>query len=135
MNKAFRLTKQKKIVLDEVLSRCDHPTAEQIYLSIHEKFPNISKSTVYRNLDVLSQEGLLNRIVHKEGDRFDLTLNNHYHVYCKICHKLVDTRIPYNKDFDKKVAAETSFLIDKHSLVFEGICPECQEKMKGKINE
>ena len=98
----------------------------------NQKYPNISKSTVYRNLDVLSQEGLLNRIVHKEGNRFDLTLNNHYHVYCKICHKLVDTGIPYNEDFDKKVAAETCFLIDKHSIVFEGICPECQEKMKGK---
>lgn len=126
-NKNYRLTEQKKIVLEEVQSRYDHPTAEEIYLKIHEKYPGISKSTVYRNLDVLNQEGLIRRIKVVGGDHFDLTVKKHYHVICKNCHKVVDAEIEYRNDYDDEVAKQTGFTIDEHSLIFEGLCPDCKK--------
>lgn len=130
MNNSFRLTKQKQIVLNEVKSRYDHPTADEIYESIHAKYPGISKSTVYRNLSVLNKEGLI-RLVKVSGvAHFDLTLKNHMHVVCKCCHKVVDVGVSYNADYDKTVEEKTGFIIDEHNFMFEGICPECQRKLK-----
>lgn len=132
MNKNFRFTKQKKIVLDEVTSRFDHPTADQIYENVHRRNNSISKSTVYRNLDVLEKEGLIKRIKLSDCDRFDLTLKDHYHLLCKVCNRIFDTNIKYNNEYDKKVSKETGFIIYNHSILFEGICPECQNKLNLK---
>ena len=55
--KATRYSMQREIVLENVLSRKDHPTAEMIYEDVRETIPNISLGTVYRNLNLLSDEG------------------------------------------------------------------------------
>mgnify|MGYP003293880822 CR=1 FL=1 len=128
MNKSYRLTEQKKIVLDEVRSRFDHPTAEEIFNSVHANYPGISKSTVYRNLDVLSQEGLILRIKVTGGDHYDLTTKKHYHVICKKCHKVVDADIKYCESYDKEVEEQTGYSIDQHAMLFEGLCPDCKEE-------
>ena len=130
MNKQFRFTKQKRIIYEAVTSRCDHPSAEDIYNAIHIKYPSISKSTVYRNLDVLSEEGLIRRIKTPTFDRFDLTLNEHSHIVCKICHKMLDVNFIPSNNIDKLVSEETGFLIDSHQMIFEGICPSCLKKIK-----
>lgn len=131
-NKQTRLTNQRTIVLNEVLNRCDHPTAEVIYESIHEKHPNISKSTVYRNLGILVEEGKISQIKIPHGDRFDLTTKKHYHVYCKECGKVIDADIEHHEDIDVVVSKKTGFAIENHNLVFEGICPECQKRLNKK---
>lgn len=123
----LRSTKQRQIVYDEVLSRWDHPTADMIYESIHKAHPNLSKSTVYRNLDILAKEGKINRIVIPGGDRFDLTIEKHFHVHCKKCGKVIDTNTTYSQKVDKIVSEETGFLVENHNVVFEGICEECQK--------
>ncbi len=131
MNKQRRLTIQRRVVYEEVLSRCDHPTADQIYKSIHTTYPRISKSTVYRNLDILSKEGKINLISFPSGNRYDLTLEKHYHVICKNCGKVVDVDLPYVEELDKNVSSKSGFKITKHSMIFEGLCTECY-KMKEK---
>lgn len=129
MNKQYRFTKQKRIVYGEVMSRCDHPTANDVFSSIHEKHPSISLSTVYRNLDVLAKEGLIKRIRVSGCDHFDLTLKDHNHILCKHCHKLVDLDGEFNHELEENMAKQTGFTIDFHNLVLEGICPSCQDKL------
>jgi len=129
IKKNLRNTEQRQIVYDAVIGRCDHPTAEEIYFDIHKNYPNISKSTVYRNLDVLSNEGKIQRIKIPGGDRFDLTLCGHSHVVCKMCGKVIDTHIN-EKNVESEVSKETGFEIVGHNLFFEGICPDCLNKIK-----
>ena len=111
------------------MSRCDHPTADKIYENIHKKFPNISKSTVYRNLEILNDEGKINKIVIPNSNRFDLRLDDHYHIHCKICDCVEDVTLDYKSIYDKKISKETGFSILGHNMVFEGICPNCQTKI------
>ena len=121
-----RNTRQRKIILDDVCSRCDHPDAEAIYNQVSKQDPNISLATVYRNLSVLADEGLINHIQLPDADRFDLTTEAHYHFICEKCGRLLDIPIEYNKELDTSV--EGGFVIHSHQTLFKGLCPECANK-------
>ncbi len=124
-----RNTKQRDIVFNSVTSRCDHPTADEIYLEINKENPHISKGTVYRNLNILSKNGKISHIKVPGSDRFDLRLDNHYHIICTECGKVVDAPIEYEKEEDSIVSKSTGFEIKRHRTVFEGICPECKKSL------
>ena len=74
-----RDTKQRKMVLEAVLSRCDHPTADQIYSDLRMKDDKISRGTVYRNLGILAEDGDITNVKVPAADRFDSRLDRHYH--------------------------------------------------------
>lgn len=129
MNRNIRNTNQRSVILSNVLSRKDHPSADDIYLSIHEKYPTISRGTVYRNLKLLADQGkILHISVPNTADRFDSTLNKHYHFVCEVCKKVYDIDVPYMKSLDKQINNIDGFLIKDYDLVFKGICPECRKK-------
>lgn len=128
--KNHRNSKQRQIILDAVRARCDHPSADQIYLDVRAKDNKISKGTVYRNLGILSEmEEILNVKV-PAADRYDLRIDQHYHIYCTGCGKTFDAPINYNSEYDEQVKEATGFQIHRHRLVFEGLCPECAAKEK-----
>ena len=104
-----RETKQRRIVLETVRSHTDHPTANTICEEVHAIDGKISQSTVYRNLNCLSEDGDL-----------------HYHIICLKCGKVIDIPFNYLSDPDEKVANATGYTVFRHRAVFEGICPECK---------
>ena len=123
-----RDTKQRQLVLDAVRERHDHPTADDIYLTVREKDSRISRGTVYRNLSLLSDEDEIAHIKVPGADRYDLRTDHHYHMICIKCSKVIDVPIPYNSEIDDVVGSETGYSVKHHSLIFEGICPECQDE-------
>jgi Fur family transcriptional regulator, ferric uptake regulator len=126
--KQLRNTKQRQIVLETVLEHCDHPTADQIYFYVRKKDEKISRGTVYRNLNILSEEGEILHVKVPGVDRFDSRQDLHYHLLCSECGKLTDLADPYDSKLDRKIARESGYQISRHRLIFEGICPECQKK-------
>lgn len=123
-----RNTIQKALVLEAVLSLKNHPTADQIYTYIIEKYPGISRATVYRNLNFLTEEGRVKRLpVSDTADRFDHNTRGHYHVLCKSCGDFSDIDIVYLSELDKKAAECSGFALNGHDIVFRGICPACQK--------
>ena len=84
-----RNTIQRQLVIAAVRSLGNHPTAEQVYNDIITKYPDISKGTVYRNLNTLVESGLLSKVsVPSAADRYDYILTKHYHVQCTRCKSL-----------------------------------------------
>ena len=82
----LKRSKQRDAILSFLATRYDHPTAETVYLNIKEEFPNISLGTVYRNLNLLSEIGEIQKISSGVGpDRFDGNPAPHYHFLCKKC--------------------------------------------------
>lgn len=128
--KKQRNSKQKQMILDAVRARCDHPTADQIYLDVRGKDDKISKGTVYRNLGVLAEGGEITNVKLNAADRYDLRAGRHYHIICTECRRVVDAPIEYKEGYDEEIEAETGFQINRHRLIFEGLCPECIEKNK-----
>ena len=77
-----RNSRQREIIRDAVMARCDHPTADQIYLDVREKDDKISRGTVYRNLGILSENGNVTNVKVPAADRYDSRLDRHYHLFC-----------------------------------------------------
>ena len=124
-----RNTIQRDLVKQAVYDMKSHVTADELYEFLKAKHPSIGKGTVYRNLEVLVEEGSVRKVEVPSGPaRFDFTLKNHYHVKCVECGGVFDV------DMD-----EVSGLIDKihdthgmdfltYDIAFKGICKNCKEK-------
>jgi len=129
---AHRNTQQRQLVFDVVQKSCDHPTAERVYNRAREAAPHISLGTVYRNLAHLSESGAIKRLVSGVGpDHFDFNLENHFHFLCSHCGEMTDIPkefSPSEKEVEKPTSA--GFDIKGYSLIYMGICPECQNKLK-----
>lgn len=123
-----RQTRQRQLVLDTVKERLDHPTADMLYLDVRKKDEKISRGTVYRNLNVLADEGEILHIKVPGVDRFDWRTDYHYHVLCTGCGKVSDLDEKYNKALDRRIGKESGYQIARHRTIFEGLCPECQRK-------
>ena len=122
----MRKTIQQRLVLEAAISLC-HPTAEDIYQSISERYPSISRGTVYRNLNALSAASELRRVSVPIGpDRFDKTLAPHYHRVCKRCGAIEDAGIPYQEQIQALAAGLADFASDNHDIIFWGTCAKCR---------
>lgn len=132
-----RNTIQRKLVLEAVFNLRNHPTAEDIYQEIAKSHKSISRGTVYRNLNLLVEEGQINKVSLYDGaDRFDYHLDKHNHVKCTVCEQLFDTPTSTEDAMDeiielnRKIAQSFDFNITGYEIIFSGICPNCKEKME-----
>lgn len=122
-----RNTRQRQLVLDAVRARCDHPTAEDIYQDVRAIDGKVSRGTVYRNLNLLTETGTITTVKAPGTARFDWRCDGHGHAVCRRCGAVADIRLPYDAELDERAGAESGFSVDSHSLVFEGTCPACRE--------
>lgn len=122
-----RNTIQCALVLDAVNQLRCHATADEIYQAIVQEHPNISKGTVYRNLQRLCETGeIRKREIPGGADRFDHLCGNHYHAKCEKCGRVFDVDMEYIPDLEKSIQDAHGFVFTGHNLVFKGICPECK---------
>ncbi len=133
--KQQRSTKQRRMVLEAVRARNDHPSADQLYLDIRAGDPRISRGTVYRNLNLLAANGELRHVKVPGVDRFDWRVEPHYHLLCGRCGRVADIPLPYQKEWDREMAEQTGYEVFCHRTVFEGLCPECRQKEPEKPEE
>ncbi len=121
-----RNTFQKKLILDVISNYKNHPTAEDVFNIIHKNYPNISKATVYRNLKLMANNGIIKKLeMNDTFEHYDLN-HNHYHAKCVFCSKIIDLDIPYQKELDQKV--KEKFNIIGHDTIFKIICNDCKKE-------
>lgn len=121
----MKKSKQRDAIIAELHSRCDHPTAEDIYLNLKKTMPNLSLGTVYRNLNRLSSEGVIGKLFIGGADRFDYNANNHYHLLCTKCNGLFDINMPIDSELDQQASNYVNGVVVTHSLTFIGECENC----------
>ena len=129
--KKQRNSKQRRIILDAVTARSDHPTADQIYLDVRAIDGKISRGTVYRNLGILSENEEITNVKVPAADRYDSRCDRHYHIFCTGCGRVFDAPLSYHAEYDGQIEEETGFQIHRHRLIFEGLCPDCRKKSGG----
>ena len=124
MNK--RKTIQRSLVLETVQELRCHATADEIFETIVKKHPNVSRGTVYRNLNLLSDIGEIRKMGITSGaDRFDHQCHEHYHARCVKCGRVFDVEMDFIADMEKKIKNIQGFKFIGHDLIFKGICNEC----------
>ena len=125
----MRITKQRKVILEQLKKHKDHPGADVIYTEVRKIIPKISLGTVYRNLEKLSDKGIILKIESGTGhNRFDPTPEPHPHFRCLECGKVEDIpleiAVPVLQESEPWVSARE---IRAAVLEYSGLCSECRE--------
>ena len=91
--KLRRNTPQRRVILQEICQMTSHPTAAELYAAVRQRLPRISLGTIYRNLEVLHEDGMIRKMEFAGIEsRFDGTLKQHDHVRCTECDRVDDIR-------------------------------------------
>lgn len=127
----MRMTQQRKAILETMRKLKTHPTADELYRMLKKSHPKISLATVYRNLEVLSQEGFIRRLELGGSNqrRYDGNPSPHWHVHCQNCGKVGDVWMEEDIDILSRVKSSEDFDLYKVNLEFWGLCPQCKEKL------
>lgn len=126
-HKVLRKTNQRKVILEELCKVYSHPTASEVYEMVRKKLPRVSLGTVYRNLELLSNFGTIQKLDFGEPHkRFDGNPDPHYHINCSRCGKVEDVHIPLRTDLENEAETLTSYKISGHHVTYSGLCPDCQ---------
>ena len=126
--KTLKYSRQRESIKSCLMNRCDHPTADALYTTLREQFPNISLGTVYRNLNLLVDLGEIKKIPSGDGiDHFDYDTSPHYHFVCRQCGCIRDLPMPVSETLEQGAAAFVDGTIEDHSLIFRGVCSSCRE--------
>jgi Fur family peroxide stress response transcriptional regulator len=124
-----KLTPQRDAVLQVILAREDHPTANEIFDAARQRLPTISYATVYNSLRYLKEAGLVHEI--KFGDsasRYDRETDRHDHAICNSCGKLVDFDLPQTAELMQAAARKSRFKPESVHLTLRGLCVDCRER-------
>src|SRR5690625_6308965 len=90
-----RITPQRHAVLEYLLTSMSHPTADEIYKALEQKFPNMSVATVYNNLRILREIGLVRELTYgDDSSRFDSNMRDQYHIICEKRRKIIAFQHP-----------------------------------------
>ena len=129
IQRPMRHSRQRELVLQVVKESSDHPVADVIYERAREADVSISKGTVYRNLNLLSELGEIRKLFMPIGpDHYDFNLENHYHFICRNCNRVVDASIPYDEKLNEAKAELPGFKTEWHRLILVGLCDECNKE-------
>jgi Fur family transcriptional regulator, ferric uptake regulator len=122
-----RNTRQRQVILEELRKLKTHPTASGLYAIVRERLPKISLGTVYRNLEMLCEVGLVQKFEFGGGEaRYDGTIDHHDHIRCANCGRLDDVCCP-PLDLPGDSANDLGgYTILGHRLEYFGVCPACQ---------
>ena len=117
------------IILEELRRHNNHPSADELYARVRHRLPRISLGTVYRNLEVLSQLGEIQKLeLSGSLKRYDGIRNRHYHIRCVQCDRVEDAPIAPLNQIENELYGTTVYEIIGHNLEFTGLCPDCTKK-------
>ena len=123
----YRKSKQRDEVLNVLRNTQSHPTANWIYDQLKRDNPRLSLGTVYRNLTILVEQGLVDRIdFGSTFDRYEAKKLMHYHFVCEKCGEVSDLEIPIMTELNGMVEQKIGLKTNTHRLEFFGICKKCE---------
>lgn len=124
-----RYSRQRELIYTALKNTDKHPTAETVYNWLKPENPALSLGTVYRNLNQLADEGEVLRLSFPV-ERYDANTNPHAHLLCRICGNVYDMmEIEYDSSLDEFAEYSSGHSVERHDLLFTGICNQCREKL------
>jgi len=121
----LKVTPQRLTIIEE-LYKNGHMNIDELYVNLKEKFPSISLATIYKNINSMVDILYVSEVkIPNKKSVYELTKEEHSHLVCNKCNTILD--IDLNLSTIKDEASKKSgFNLSKSSVVFTGLCPECQ---------
>ena len=136
--RGLRFTEPRRMILDVLSGTNEHLSAEDIYMRVHQQYPIMGLTTVYRTLDILEKMGVIAKFYFGDGrKRYELVQNSqkpghHHHMVCINCKQIIDyddfveEEVDLLKKVETALARKHRFQITGHVIQFYGLCDECQ---------
>jgi len=136
----YRLTIGREAILSVLSKAEDHLSAEDIYMKIHPRCPNVGLTTIYRTLDVLSNLGMVYKFDFGDGRaRYELAegpkgAHHHHHLVCTSCNRVIDytdfidEEVELLRETEKGLSRKYDFKINNHVIQFYGLCDQCNKQ-------
>ncbi|MCR5446462.1 MAG: transcriptional repressor [Schwartzia sp.] len=130
--KGYKITPQRRAVLDAFQAFENFPTAQQLLTAVRKTHPDVSLDTIYRNLSLLTELGAVHEIRRSSGNVYELATSghHHHHLVCTKCGKTECIDMCPISDAYTKEAEKKGFLITGHIFEFYGLCSDCRKKRK-----
>lgn len=120
----LKVTPQRLVIVESVYNY-GHINIDKLYAKIKEIFTTISLATIYKNIHIMSEKGLIKEVkIPDEKNVYELTKKEHSHIVCTKCHNITDIELN-TKELVNQATVLSDFQIDKSAIVFNGICKEC----------
>ncbi|WP_219839036.1 Fur family transcriptional regulator [Paenibacillus sp. R14(2021)] len=124
-----RMTPQRHAILSFLMHSKSHPTADEIYKSLSSSFPSMSVATIYNNLRLFVDAGLIKELTYgDDSSRFDADLSEHYHAICRSCGTIVDFDHPPLTGVEEAASRVTGFRVEGHRMEIYGQCATCASR-------
>jgi Fur family ferric uptake transcriptional regulator len=136
----YRITASREAILG-VLTRSDkHLSAEDIYIKVHDAYPAIGLTTIYRTLEILVDMGLVFKFDFGDGRaRYELAegsdkSGHHHHLVCTECKRVIDytdfidDEVELLRKTETGLSKKYDFQITNHLIQFYGLCRKCKKK-------
>ena len=127
MEKVSKHFKKRDAILTCLRSTMEHPSADWIYARLKPEYPDISLGTVYRNLTLFKQQGIITSLGTVSGvERFDANTEPHVHFVCTNCDAVIDLpHLAVPKELCRQAADDAGGEVAACQLTFTGICNRC----------
>ena len=124
-----RNTIQRDITLQAVRSLGNHATADEIYAYVSQEHPRIGRGTIYRNLNILAEEGKIRKLKIPDGpDCFDHNCTEHHHMRGVCCGRLFDVDLKPLPKLDDLIRDPQGMELHDYHILFKGVCPDCRKQ-------
>lgn len=127
-NRGFKITPQRLAILEILQGNTSHPSAEDIYEQLVERYPSISLTTVYNTLETLRDIGEIQELtIDKARRHYDPNIETHHHVICTGCGLIGDIFTDFSQALRVPREVAEQFFIENHTVQFYGICTGCRQ--------
>ena len=129
MNANRKHSRKREAVLEKIRGTTSHPSAVWVYEELRKEIPDLSLGTVYRNISVFKEEGLIVSVGVVNGqERFDGNITEHTHFVCLTCGDVLDVDAALDEALNEKVKTENGVEISARQLTFYGRCNNCKSR-------
>ena len=123
----LKITPQRQVTFDTLVSSVSHPTSKEIYLKVREKLPHISLGSIYKILDQFHNLGVIRKVPCKNSERrYEANVLPHHHLICSHCDRIWDIPIENFASPSLPESIAGGFRISQFEVNFYGRCAECK---------
>lgn len=123
------MTVQRRVILEELKRGNGHYTADEILTMTKKRWAEMGLATVYRNLNVLMEFGLVTSVnFGQEHCLYEIAKGPHYHIICRRCGTIEDLKDVMIDELNVQIARLTRYQVTDHQLEVFGLCPSCKVK-------
>ena len=116
----------QRLLIVEHLDRYGHMNIDDLYIKLKKSFPSLSLATIYKNINLMIEKLFISEVkIPNQKSVYELTKAEHAHMVCASCATIIDVKLDTTPLSDEAQSL-THFKVRETSVVFSGLCPNCQ---------